>query len=60
VKRITLPAWGSRHFDPPPAARTLERWARFGRIHPQPIKVGNKWRVDPEAKYVDRNGHVTA
>ena len=60
MKRIKLPVWAARHFDPPPAPRTVERWARFGRIHPQPVKIGRCWWVEPEAKCMDRNGDVTA
>lgn len=60
MKRIKLPTWAARHFDPPPAARTLERWARYGRIQPQPVKIGRCWWVIPEAKCMDRNGDVTA
>jgi hypothetical protein len=60
MKRITLPSWAGKKFDPPPCRRTLERWARNGNISPQPVKIGREWRVAPDANYVDRNGNVAA
>ncbi len=60
MKRITLLAWAAKKFGEPPHQKTLERWARNGHIHPQPVKVGRAWLVTPDANYVDRNGNVAA
>lgn len=57
--KIPLPAWAASQWDPPPPRETLWRWARMGRIAPPPQKVGRQYYVDPQAKYVDRNGRAT-
>ncbi|MBI5330104.1 MAG: excisionase [Betaproteobacteria bacterium] len=49
--KITLEAWASRHFDPPPKISTLRAWAGSGLIVPAPIKVGRLWMVEDEAEY---------
>jgi hypothetical protein len=51
-KKITLKAWAEARFDPPPSAKTLQRWARDCRIFPLPVKVGRDWRVDADARYI--------
>lgn len=34
-----------------PHKNTLLRWIKEGRIQPQPVKVGHKWCVKPDAEY---------
>lgn len=58
AKQITLRAWAAARFDPPPSAKTLQRWARDCKIFPLPVKVGRDWRVDPDARYIDENDPV--
>lgn len=50
--KILLTAWAARHFDPPPAERTLRVWARDGRIYPAPIKVGRSYYVEQDAQHI--------
>lgn len=54
-KRITLKAWASRLFDPPPTAETLQRWARDCWIYPVPQKVGRAHYVEEEARFIGPN-----
>lgn len=58
VKRVTLPVWAAKLWDPPPSQRTLERWTRNGNIIPAPQKVGRSYYVVPDAKYVGRDGRA--
>jgi len=51
-KHIPLTIWASERFDPPPSIRTLRRWVRDGRIHPEPILAGREYRVRRDAEYV--------
>jgi hypothetical protein len=51
ARKITLTAWASQEFDPPPAERTLRLWVKQGRILPAPIKVGRTYYVVPDAKH---------
>jgi|GEM_PF-420238 len=50
-KQIPLQDWAARHYDPPPAIRTLRAWARDGRIYPEPVLVGREYRVREDAVY---------
>ena len=34
-----------------PCVGTLRKWAREGRIHPQPVKIGKLYFVERTAKY---------
>lgn len=52
AKKITLKAWADARFDPPPAPKTLQRWARDCWIFPIPQKVGRAYYVDPDARFV--------
>ncbi len=52
TKHIPLQDWAARHFDPPPAIRTLRTWARAGRIQPRPVLVGREYRAREDAVYV--------
>lgn len=49
---ITLNAWASKNFDPPPKQHILRSWIKSSSIQPEPIKVGNTWYVDSEAEYI--------
>jgi hypothetical protein len=49
--KLTLEAWASAQFDPPPKIGTLRAWAKSGRIVPEPVKVGRTWMVDAWAQY---------
>lgn len=49
VKHIPLQDWAERHFDPPPAIRTLRNWARNGLIQPKPVLVGREYRAREDA-----------
>lgn len=55
--KIKLTAWAARKWDPPPCKRTLINWTRDARIEPQPERVGHTYYVDPNAKYIDRDGN---
>ena len=35
-----------------PSVGTLRKWAREGRIHPQPVKMGKLYVVERNAKYL--------
>ena len=54
--KIPLKEWARRQYDPPPCRETLRRWVRGLRIYPEPELVGREYRVDPNAKYVSRDG----
>jgi hypothetical protein len=55
TKKITLRAWAEANFDPPPSAKTLQRWARDCWIFPIPVKVGRSYYVEPEARFTGPN-----
>lgn len=59
-KKITLHAWATRKFEPTPADKTLQRWARECWISPIPQKVGKHWLVDENAEYIGPNGRAAA
>ena len=48
---ITLREWAETMFSKVPHENTLLRWAREGRIQPQPKKIGKRWQVTPTAEY---------
>ncbi|EAP0828142.1 excisionase [Salmonella enterica] len=53
---VTLKTWGKLTYpDDPPPLTTLRRWARNGNIYPPPELQGNKYRVDPDAFYINPN-----
>lgn len=52
TKQIPLTDWAERHYAPPPSRRTLQAWAREGRIYPEPVLVGREYRVLEDAEYV--------
>jgi hypothetical protein len=49
---ILLSIWAGRKFDPPPCQRTLQKWARDGRIYPKPIRIGRPYWVQEDAVIV--------
>ena len=53
AKKITLKAWATAWYDPPPSIKTLRRWVREYRIFPRAQKVGRTYYVDPDARYID-------
>lgn len=50
-KLIPITAWAERTYDPPPSIHTLRKWARDGRISPQPQLAGREYRVMEDAVY---------
>lgn len=51
---VSLERWAEIHYgEDKPARATLQRWAREGKIRPQPIKHGRSYFVQPDAMYVD-------
>ncbi|MNF92021.1 Excisionase-like protein [compost metagenome] len=52
MKLITLKAWASANFDPPPSLNTVRRWVRVGLIMPLPVKHGRQYYIEPTASYV--------
>lgn len=49
----TLEDWASHKYgDKAPSIFTLRRWARDGKIYPQPEKHGRTYFVAPNAQYV--------
>lgn len=51
-KLITLRAWAEARFDPPPAEKTLQRWARECWLFPVPMRFGRSYYIEPEARFV--------
>lgn len=49
---ITLHEWGELMFAKVPHANTLLNWVHNGHIHPKPEKIGRKWHVKRDARYV--------
>lgn len=54
TKRIHLRAWAKARYEPVLADKTLQLWARTGRIKPRPVKHGRDWWVETKAEYVER------
>jgi hypothetical protein len=50
---VTLREWATMMFSKVPHNNTLLRWVSDGHIHPKPEKIGRKWQVKRDAKYVD-------
>lgn len=58
-KLITLDEWAERIFGgAKPHRNTLYNWRRDGWIVPPPIKIGNRYFVEPSAVYADRCGEM--
>nr|WP_258189918.1 excisionase [Stutzerimonas stutzeri] len=45
--------WAKRNYESPPTLNTLRRWAREGRIYPQPVKHGRGYYLLPNASYLE-------
>jgi hypothetical protein len=53
VPKITLKTWGARQFpEATPHVNTLRKWAREGKIHPNPRKHGREYYVPEDAEYM--------
>lgn len=52
TKKITLHAWASSNFSPPPSPKTLRAWARNLWIYPYPEKTGREYRVIEDAIFI--------
>lgn len=50
MKKIPLKDWAAARYDPPPSARTLQKWAREGDLHPPPVKVGRSYYIAANAR----------
>lgn len=51
---ISLERWAEIHYgEEKPTSRTLQSWAREGKIRPKPMKHGRSYFVSPDATYVD-------
>lgn len=48
---ITLEEWDLLNHSQPHNKRTLQTWAREGRIQPKPQKRGRQYWVRPDARY---------
>lgn len=49
---VTLQEWAVLQFSKVPHANTLLNWVHNGHIHPAPQKIGRKWQVKRDARYV--------
>lgn len=49
---VTLDEWAKLMFSEVPHPNTLLRWVHNGHIQPQPEKIGRKWQVKRDARYV--------
>ncbi|EGD9303980.1 excisionase [Escherichia coli] len=49
ARLILLTEWAKEEFSEP---STLSKYAKAGMIFPLPKKVGRRWRVDPQARFV--------
>ncbi|ALO34542.1 hypothetical protein CMT41_07295 [Colwellia sp. MT41] len=54
MKLITLEDWAGKSYDVHFSMATLTKWSREGLINPAPKKIGNRWLVHPDAKYVEK------
>lgn len=50
---ITLKEWAETQFSKVPHTNTLLNWVHNGHIQPKPEKIGRKWQVKRDAKYVN-------
>jgi hypothetical protein len=56
---IPLHAWAEAKFgEHMPHRNTLYNWRRDGWIVPAPIRIGNRYFVEPTAVYADANGDM--
>jgi hypothetical protein len=57
-KLVTLEEWAERTFATKPHRNTLYNWRRDGWIVPAPIRIGNRYFVEPTAVYADADGQM--
>jgi Excisionase-like protein len=58
-KLVTLEQWAAHIFgSAKPHRNTLYNWRRFGWIVPAPIRIGNRYYVEPTAVYADAGGEM--
>lgn len=50
---ITLQEWAAMMFSKTPHNNTLLKWVHDGHIQPRPQKIGRKWQVKRDARYVE-------
>jgi predicted DNA-binding transcriptional regulator AlpA len=50
---MPLIEWAQGLSTKPPSPRTLRRWRQNGNIFPRPKKLGGKYVVSPNARYID-------
>ncbi|MFC0225638.1 excisionase [Serratia aquatilis] len=57
AKFLTLEEWCNETYsvETRPSIQTLQRWARNGNIYPAPEKHGRRYRVKPDAIYINPN-----
>lgn len=53
MAKLTLEEWAADQFRTPPSPAALRSWIRGGRIQPKPMKVGGRWYIEAEARYVE-------
>jgi hypothetical protein len=49
---VTLQEWAALQFSKVPHTNTLLSWVHNGHIQPKPEKIGRKWQVKRDARYV--------
>lgn len=54
MKLITLQEWAENTYSVKFGAGTLNKWARDGLLEPAAQKIGNRWMVHPETKYIEK------
>jgi hypothetical protein len=58
-KLVTLEEWAERVFGATkPHRNTLYNWRKGGWIVPAPIRIGNRYFVEPNAVYADVDGQM--
>lgn len=50
AKKIPVATWAAAHYDPPPSAWVLRKWARSGEFWPPAERVGKEWYVREDAR----------
>lgn len=50
---VSLQEWAEKKFGYVPTSATLSRYAKNGQIYPKPVKFGGRWRVDPDAQFLE-------
>lgn len=56
---VPIEDWAEAIFgERKPHRNTLYNWRRFGWIVPAPIKIGNRYFVEPTAVYADEDGEM--